>query len=69
MTKPICAEILQALPPDCPVRVACDSIHDFCSKLPETDHPRPCYGGICSCDIALDGGRVDVIAGGLKGQK
>jgi len=61
MSKTICSEILAALPPDCPVRVACNSIHDVCSRLPENDHPQPCHGDYCTCEVALDGGRVDII--------
>jgi hypothetical protein len=72
MTHLSCQKALSFLPEACPVRLACNStLKEVCearSTLAD-EHDAPCHGGPCSggCNLALEGGKVEVIK--TKGKK
>lgn len=60
----LCESLVSILPPDCPVRIQCAVLKSTCqfvNKIIVTPDscPEPCYGGPCSCEINLDGGKLE----------
>ena len=59
-----CQRLVEKLPESCPLKHQCAILvgGNLCNTgIPEENHPPPCYGNYCTCEIALDGGKVEEI--------
>jgi len=64
-----CKLILKRLPKECPLIGQCDIFSSTCKPELPVKHPEPCYGEYCTCEIALDGGKVEEIKKKRKKRK
>ena len=59
-----CQELVARLPDSCPLKRQCEIFAEVCTEglhVVKEKHPPPCYGTYCTCEEALDGGKVEEI--------